>query len=525
VGLLLAEPLCNGISVKGSETPPGVPALKLNAMGEHGFDYKFIRYIPIPESVAVDLAVAEGDFFVSRGNGSLALVGRGTLAQAPPFRVVFPDTMIRLRFKEVIRESRWVPSIWSSRPVRKQIEGSVKTTAGIWKIAQPQVESIVIPLPPLAEQRRIVAAIEANLTRLDAGVANLRRVRAKLKRYRAAVLKAACEGRLVPTEAELARAEGRTYEPADRLLARILQARRERWEAEQLAAFEAQRKRPTSDKWKEKYREPVGPPSSSLEDLPEGWSWTTVDALLVEPPCNGISVKGSDTPPGVPALRLNAMSDLGFDYTAIRYLPIGEDIAHDLEIVEGDFFVSRGNGSLALVGRGTPAQEPPFQVVFPDTMIRLRFSPPVRSTKWIATIWSSALIRRQIEGMVKTTAGIWKIAQPQVASILIPLPPQAEQARIVAEVERRLSLIDELDAAASANLKRADRLRQSILKRAFEGKLVPQDVADEPAAALLERNRAGQGSRAPAPTDPSNRNRHPRRRETQRRLFDGEGEA
>src|SRR4051812_47864610 len=69
VGLLLAEPLCNGISVKGSEAPPGVPALKLNAMGERGFDYSFIRYIPISESVADDLAVAEGDFFVSRGNG------------------------------------------------------------------------------------------------------------------------------------------------------------------------------------------------------------------------------------------------------------------------------------------------------------------------------------------------------------------------------------------------------------------------------------------------------------------------
>ncbi len=89
--------------------------------------------------------------------------------------------------------------------------------------------------------------------------------------------------------------------------------------------------------------------------------------------------------------------------------------------------------------------------------------------------------------MVKTTAGIWTIARPQVSSFLILLPPFAEQHRIVAEVERRLSLIDELEAAIAANLKRADRLRQSILKRAFEGKLVPQDPADEPADVLLER--------------------------------------
>jgi type I restriction enzyme S subunit len=76
--------------------------------------------------------------------------------------------------------------------------------------------------------------------------------------------------------------------------------------------------------------------------------------------------------------------------------------------------------------------------------------------------------------------------------LYIALPPLEEQYRIVAEVERRLSLIDELNATVSANLKRADRLRQSILKRAFEGKLVPQDPDDEPAAALLERIARGE---------------------------------
>ena len=72
----------------------------------------------------------------------------------------------------------------------------------------------------------------------------------------------------------------------------------------------------------------------------------------------------------------------------------------------------------------------------------------------------------------------------------VPLPPYAEQRRIVAEVERRLSVIDELEMQVEANLKRAERLRQAILKRAFEGKLVPQDPNDEPASMLLERIKA-----------------------------------
>ena len=83
-----------------------------------------------------------------------------------------------------------------------------------------------LPLPPLPEQHRIVAEIEKQFTRLDASVAALKRVQANLKRYRASVLKAACEGKLVPIEAELARSEGRDYEPADQLLERILSERR-----------------------------------------------------------------------------------------------------------------------------------------------------------------------------------------------------------------------------------------------------------------------------------------------------------
>ena len=87
-----------------------------------------------------------------------------------------------------------------------------------------------IPLPPLREQHRIVAEIEKQFTRLDASVAALKRARANLKRCRASVLKAACEGKLVPTEAALAYAEDRDYEPAAALLERVLAERRAGWE-------------------------------------------------------------------------------------------------------------------------------------------------------------------------------------------------------------------------------------------------------------------------------------------------------
>ncbi len=94
-------------------------------------------------------------------------------------------------------------------------------------------------------------------------------MQANLRRYRAAVLKAACEGRLVPTEAELAQAEGRTYEPAAALLERILAERRAQWQAEHPG---------------KKYKEPAGPDVSALPELPEGWCWATVEQVASSMP-------------------------------------------------------------------------------------------------------------------------------------------------------------------------------------------------------------------------------------------------
>ena len=125
-------------------------------------------------------------------------------------------------------------------------------------------------MPPLPEQHRIVAAIESYFTRLDDAVATLERVQRNLKRYRASVLKAAVEGRLVPTEAELARAEGRDYEPASVLLERILAERRRRWEEAELAKLKAKGKTPKDDKWKAKYTEPVAPDTSDCRSCRRG---------------------------------------------------------------------------------------------------------------------------------------------------------------------------------------------------------------------------------------------------------------
>src|SRR2546428_1691434 len=188
-----------------------------------------------------------------------------------------------------------------------------------------QIAQYGVAFPPLPEQRRIVAEIEKQFTRLEAGGAALKRVQANPKRYPAPVLKAAVEGRPVPTAAELARAEGRPYEPADQLLQRILAERRTCWEADQLAKFRASGKEPKDDKWKQKYKEPASPGTGELPSSPEGWAWATVDQLA--------------------ALEPNSITDgpFGSNLKTEHYTPEGPRVVRLQNVGEGVFVDERAH--------------------------------------------------------------------------------------------------------------------------------------------------------------------------------------
>ena len=114
--------------------------------------------------------------------------------------------------------------------------------------------------------------------------------------------------------------------------------------------------------------------------------------------------------------------------------------------------------------------------------------PPL--SNWFHLFAASQLGRNYIEREAASSAGQHNVSLSLIHRMAVPLPPLAEQRRIVAEVEQRLSVIQQAESAVEASLQRAERLRQSILKRAFSGELVPQDPDDEPASVLLERIRA-----------------------------------
>jgi type I restriction enzyme S subunit len=358
------------------------------------------------------------------------------------------------------------------------------------------VAEIPLPLPAVAEQERIVAELDAQFSRLDAAVEALRRIQSNLKRYRASVLKAACEGRLVPTEADLARQEGRGYEPADVLLERIRTERRVRSEAD--AAGNGRRSRSRN------YTESAEPTAGLLPPLPLGWRWAFLSNIAE---LKGGITKGQKSRPGdrrrlVRYLRVANVQRGYFDLRDVKQIEAPESTIEQLRLLPGDVLFNEG-GDRDKLGRGWVWQGEMPECIHQNHVFRARLYTEDVHPKFLSW-YGNSLAQRYFMEEGKQTTNLASINLTKLGALPVAIPPRKEQQRIVDEVERRLSALDAVQAAVELDLRRAERLRQSILKHAFEGKLVPQDPNDEPASVLLDRIRA---ERAAAPRQTRKRGR------------------
>jgi type I restriction enzyme S subunit len=298
-----------------------------------------------------------------------------------------------------------------------------------------------VAVAPPDQQKCIVAEIEKQFSRLDEAVANLKRVKANLKRYKASVLKSAVEGKLT----EDWRKQHSNVEPASKLLERILAERRAKRNG------------------RGEYKEPAVPEGSNLT-LPKKWIWATVDQLSVV--VRGASPRPAGDPryfggtiPWITVGPITADQKPYLTSVPETVTEAGRERSRYLEphtLLLTNSGATLGVPKITLIGGcindGVAAL---LDVVYPLKLYLLYFL-HTQTTR----------LRRVNQGA----------AQPNlntsiIKAINVPLPPHNEQEQIVAEVERRLSVIEELEAAVQANLTRADRLRQSVLQQAFEGRL------------------------------------------------------
>ncbi len=433
----------NGLSKRSGADGVDTPVLRLADITAGSIDESDPREIRLTAKELGKYALQDGDLVCIRVNGSKALVGR--VIQFRANRVwAYCDHFIRLRPNQALVDHRYLAYYFNSQAVRLHIELNMVSSAGQNTVSQGTMLDIPVPCPALETQREIVAELEKQFSRLDEAVANLQRVKANLKRYKASVLKAAVEGRLVETEATLAHREARTYETGTQLLQRILEFRRSNLSA------------------KGKLKEPAESRTTDQTELPEGWAWGTFGHLCQVQ--GGFAFKSNSYQPnGVPLVRISNLVN-GLVQIGDNTVYLSEEFLKRFS----DFRLQKGDTLIAMSGATTGKMA---TYTLDDSALlnqRVgRFRPVSASLLDVGYI---SLLAMQAGGKVLSDA--YGAAQPNISpteieAIPVGVPPFSEQTRIVAEVDRHLSIIREVEAEVDANLKRAQALRQSTLAKAF----------------------------------------------------------
>jgi type I restriction enzyme S subunit len=322
--------------------------------------------------------------------------------------------------------------------------------------------------PPLPEQRRIVAKIEELFSNLDAGMDDLQAAGQQLERYRLSVLQAAVEGRLTADWR-------RTHdpEPADRLLERV-------------------EEKETVNKYKNRGKL-TEPDADLMYEIPETWKWVQIGDLA-SAIRYGTSDKAKKENKGVPMLRMGDIEHGELHYDDLKYLPEDWEDKQKFLLRDGDVLFNRTN-SAELVGKTAVYKDSHPEAVFASYLVRARLYLDVYTPDLMAYYINSVQGRKYINSVVSQQVGQANVNATKMASMPIPLPPLAEQKQIVDEVERLLSVANDAAATAEREHIRADRLRQSILKQAFSGRLVPHDEdATSPAIEASSSNGTGHDS-------------------------------
>lgn len=297
----------------------------------------------------------------------------------------------------------------SSQTFRKEAARHMTGAVGLRRVPSTFLESAEIPLPPLGVQREIVAELEKQFSRLDEAVANLQRVKANLKRYKASVLKAAVEGRLVETDGA---AKG-LHDLSNWI--------------------------------------PIG---SVIQSLDQGWS----------PQCEN-EPRSSDLQWAV--MKTTAVQPMQFLVDENKRLTPELTPREHLELVDGDLLITRA-GPRNRVGITCLVRASAHRLMLCDKAYRLRAKLDVALPAYLEVVLNSPTLLDSLDEMKSgiSDSGL-NLTQKRFAELCIPLPSRAEQARIVAEVDRHLSIAREVESEVDTNLKRSQALRQAALQRAF----------------------------------------------------------
>jgi len=268
---------------------------------------------------------------------------------------------------------------------------------------------------------------------------------ANLNRYKACILKAAVADRLVGTEAKIAQREGRSYETGEMLLKRLLEERRAKWTG------------------RCKYKEPIAPVIDELPQLPDSWSWATLDTV-----CSKITDGTHHSPVSFPVGEFKYVTSKNvckfrLDLSDISYVPaeVHVEIYSRCDVRYQDVLYVKDGASTGLAAINTLIEH--FSLL--SSVGVFRPLEGIYSTFMVAYL-NCSHVRNEMLANIAGVA-ITRLTLSELTVCRIAVPPRIERTRIVAEVDRHLSIIREVENEVDTNLKRAQVLRNSTLSKFF----------------------------------------------------------
>ncbi|MCP4408903.1 MAG: restriction endonuclease [Gammaproteobacteria bacterium] len=368
-------------------------------------------------------------------------------------------------------------------------------------ISAEKIESIPFAFPPFNEQHRIVAKIEELFSELDKGIESLKTALKQLKVYRQTVLKHAFEGNLTARWREENKDK---LESASQLLDRIQKEREARYQQEIEGWKDAVKA--WEDKGKEgkkpaKSKRPVvtgNPeiPGDLAKHCADHWTWLKLYDISE---VSGGLTKNQKRNALLKKMKYLRVANVYADkllLDKITEIGVTEEEFRKLKLIAGDLLVVEGNGSIDQIGRLAVWTGEIDQIGHQNHLIRVRLIDGMLP-RFFLLFLLSPLGRKFIIKQASSTSGLHTLSISKVSGLPVPIPNLYEQEALLTEVDEILSRIDKMESDISAEAKRSETLRQSILKKAFSGQLVEQDPNDEPASVLLERIRAEKARQKP----------------------------
>lgn len=475
----------NGVGI------PHIRPMNISRLGT--IDLSEVKYVSADRS---NLRLNKGNILFNNTN-SPTLIGK-TAAIQNDKNWSFSNHMTRLtihsevdyRFIFYQLHYLWMCGYYQNRCVHHVNQASISSKVF--------VKTVPVVIPSSNEQIRIIEKIEELFSDLDNGIESLKTAQKQLKVYRQAVLKWAFEGKLT----EEWRKQNSNLTTAKDLLDQI-EAEREKLYQQQLIEWkQAVKDWEANSKLGKKPTKPQKPKDlqpltevelSKLSELPNGWCWVVPEDICSPENYSlgigpfGSNLKVSDyTESGMPLIFVRHITSRDFDIDAkyVSQEKFQELLPHSVKPLD-----------LLITKMGDPPGDCEIypqnreEGIITSDCLKLRIWDELLNRKFYKYCINSNLVKKQL-GLITKGVAQKKISLERFKSLKFPLPLLEEQNQIVQKIESRLSICDRLEETITTNLKKAEALRQSILKRAFEGKLVPQDPNDEPAEKLLERIRA-----------------------------------